>query len=58
MLRDPFDIVGDYVYDEPRRDEKFSTIASIVKKCVERYITNHKNNDKPKRLILLRNGSS
>ncbi|KAI1729709.1 piwi domain-containing protein [Ditylenchus destructor] len=30
MKKDPFDFVGDYVFDEPRRDEKFSTVSTII----------------------------
>jgi hypothetical protein len=55
MNKDPFDIIGDYMYDEPRRDEKFGTMQKIVETCVTRYM---EQRDPPKRLILLRNGSS
>lgn len=37
IKKDPYDFVGDYVFDEPRRDEKFSTLATIVSQCVMRY---------------------
>jgi len=56
ILKDPFDIIGDYLFDEPRRDEKFSTMSTIVETCVKRWRKHHDN--PPKRLILFRNGSS
>lgn len=37
MKKDPFDFVGDYVYDEPRRDEKFSTIQVGRARVLEIY---------------------
>jgi hypothetical protein len=55
MKKDRFDFVGDFVYDEPRRDEKSSTLAHIIEKCLRRY---QDNRGTPKRLILFRNGMS
>ncbi|KAI1717288.1 piwi domain-containing protein [Ditylenchus destructor] len=56
MKPDPFDFVGDYVFDEPRRDEKFSTVATIVTNCIERFRKNR--NQDPTRVIMYRNGTS
>uniref|UniRef100_A0A914GQJ6 Uncharacterized protein n=1 Tax=Globodera rostochiensis TaxID=31243 RepID=A0A914GQJ6_GLORO len=56
MKKDPFDFVGDYVFDEPRRDEKFSTLAEIATQCVTRYAEHRR--DMPRRLVMFRNGTS
>jgi hypothetical protein len=56
MKKDPFDFVGDYLFDEPRRDEKFSTMAKITQTCVLRY--QEQRSELPRRLILFRNGTS
>uniref|UniRef100_A0A915D8A0 Piwi domain-containing protein n=1 Tax=Ditylenchus dipsaci TaxID=166011 RepID=A0A915D8A0_9BILA len=55
MKKDPFDFIGDFVYDEPRRDEKFSTVSTIVCNCVERFRT---AGSTPTRLVIYRNGTS
>ncbi|KAI1729818.1 piwi domain-containing protein [Ditylenchus destructor] len=56
MKGDPFDFIGDYVFDESRRDEKFSTVATIVTNCIERFRKNR--NQDPARVIMYRNGTS
>uniref|UniRef100_A0A1I8BDY6 Piwi domain-containing protein n=1 Tax=Meloidogyne hapla TaxID=6305 RepID=A0A1I8BDY6_MELHA len=56
MKKHPFDFVGDYLFDEARRDEKYTTLAHITKNCVTRY--QDQRGDTPKRLILFRNGMS
>ncbi|KAL3119144.1 hypothetical protein niasHT_003927 [Heterodera trifolii] len=56
MKKNPFDFVGDYVFDEPRRDEKFSTLAAIASQCITRYAEHRE--DLPKRLVMFRNGTS
>uniref|UniRef100_A0A915DJZ7 Uncharacterized protein n=1 Tax=Ditylenchus dipsaci TaxID=166011 RepID=A0A915DJZ7_9BILA len=56
MKADPFDFVGDFVYDEPRRDEKFSTIYTIVQTCVNRFRVSR--GAPPSRLVIYRNGTS
>uniref|UniRef100_A0A914GZ00 Piwi domain-containing protein n=1 Tax=Globodera rostochiensis TaxID=31243 RepID=A0A914GZ00_GLORO len=45
--------IGDFVYQSPRRDEKIDVVASVVKRCVERFKQNKKAF--PKRVIVLRN---
>ena len=56
MKKHSFDFVGDYLFDEARRDEKYTTLAHITKTCVTRY--QNSRGDAPKRLILFRNGMS
>lgn len=56
MKKHPFDFVGDYLFDEARRDEKYTTLAYITKTCVTRY--QDQRGDIPRRLILFRNGMS
>ena len=56
MKKDPFDFVGDFHYDEPRRDEKFRTMAHITEACVKRF--DESRGYVPKRLILFRNGQA
>uniref|UniRef100_A0A183BQZ0 SET domain-containing protein n=1 Tax=Globodera pallida TaxID=36090 RepID=A0A183BQZ0_GLOPA len=46
--------IGDFVYQSPRRDEKIDVVASVVKRCIERFKQN--KNAFPKRIIVLRNG--
>uniref|UniRef100_A0A914GZ19 Uncharacterized protein n=1 Tax=Globodera rostochiensis TaxID=31243 RepID=A0A914GZ19_GLORO len=46
--------IGDFVYQAPRREEKIDVVASVVKRCVERFKQNKKAF--PKRIIVLRNG--
>ncbi|KAH7723288.1 WAGO-2 protein [Aphelenchoides avenae] len=53
---DPFDFVGDFVFDEPRRDEKYPVVSTIVENCVKRYVENR--HQPPKRLVIFRNGTS
>lgn len=56
IRENPYDFIGDFVYDRPRRDEKFVTIQTIIHNCVVRYQEARK--EKPKRIIILRNGTS
>ncbi|KAH7714470.1 WAGO-2 protein [Aphelenchoides avenae] len=51
---DSFEFVGDFMFQEARRDEKVSVIATIVDRCLEQY---HRNRQSlPKRIVLFRNG--
>lgn len=56
MKKDPYDFVGDFLFDQPRREEKFSTISSVIDTCLRRFIEHRSM--KPKRLIVFRNGTS
>jgi len=51
---DPFEFIGDFVYQEMRRDEKPDLIFEIVKRCVKTYQKNRQSY--PKRVICYRNG--
>ncbi|KAL3104099.1 hypothetical protein niasHS_002126 [Heterodera schachtii] len=49
-----FEFVGDYKYQEARRDEKLQIIDHIVRHCLEMY-KQRRNNKNPSSLIIYRN---
>ncbi|KAH7727238.1 WAGO-2 protein [Aphelenchoides avenae] len=51
---DPFEFVGDFMFQEARRDEKVSIVQAIVRRCLVQYHKNRKT--MPRRVVLFRNG--
>lgn len=52
----PFEFVGDFRFQECRRDEKLDVLVDIVKTCVEKFKANRRM--LPKQVVLYRNGCS
>ncbi|KAI1727830.1 piwi domain-containing protein [Ditylenchus destructor] len=55
-LEHSFEFIGDFVCQQPLRDEKVEVIRQIVSRCLEKYRANRKS--EPKRIFIYRNGAS
>lgn len=55
-LVDEFEFIGDFLYQEARREEKVEVIRQIIDRCLTKYIENRKT--KPNHILLYRNGCS
>lgn len=51
-----FEYVGDFVYQEPRREENVTVINQVVGQCIEKYQKQRGNS--PKRIVILHNACS
>ncbi|KAH7715627.1 WAGO-2 protein [Aphelenchoides avenae] len=52
----PFEFVGDFKFQESRRDEKTKIIVKIITTCIENFLRNRR--ERPKHVIIYRNGCS
>ncbi|KAI1718340.1 piwi domain-containing protein [Ditylenchus destructor] len=53
-LKHPFEFIGDFICQQPLRDEKIGVIRTIIDRCLQKYRENRKAD--PQRIILYRNG--